>query len=582
MRRWLLIFLIGGGMLLGGGRSAKGQAAAWSLIADGSAAEWPSARPWPLDSLRVAALEALTTLQLQGYYFARIDSHRVDTSRTPPAARLFATRGPSVPIGRLRIEGATALDSLDLLNRMDTRPGRTLDQARLEADLEAMLFQYEEAGFLLTQIQVHDISLLPEAPPRLDITLRIDEGGAPTLLRVEMTGTERAQARYVARVAELKIGKPLAGYDPVGIQQRLEATGFFSEVGMPQLLLVEGDSGAVVRIALVEEAPGAFDLVLGYLPPMGGEGGGNLIGNGHLIFRNLFGEGRLFSLLLNRLPGQVSSVDVRGSDPYILGLPFSVEGRFEGLQQDSTFGKQQYGFEVGYRLGGGLQLFGTISSEVTRPSQAGFTLVNGRQRVARASALFGGLGIRFQRLDRRINPRRGFFIESNFEQGSKERSARRITAEQDTTNESTLLRQERLRSRGRLYLPTFTRQVLVFGIDAQVLISKEYDVSDLFRFGGATSLRGYDEDRFLVPFAMRLLVESRYQLNRMSYGFVFFDLGYVERSNTVDLDPLRGFYPGFGVGFQLGTDVGLINITLAANADEPTSARVHLGLSIGL
>ena len=53
-------------------------------------------------------------------------------------------------------------------------------------------------------------------------------------------------------------------------------------------------------------------------------------------------EGRLFSLLLNRLPGQVSSVDVRGSDPYILGLPFSVEGRFEGLQQDSTFGKQQY------------------------------------------------------------------------------------------------------------------------------------------------------------------------------------------------------------------------------------------------
>ncbi len=581
-------------MLLGGSRVALGQSdtthaslvanapATWSLIAGGSPVEWPSTRALPLDSLRVAAFEALTALQRQGYYFARIDSHRVDTSRTPPAARLFVTRGPNVPIGRLRIEGATALDSLDLLGRMDTRPGRTLDQARLEADLEDLLVQYEKAGFLLTHIQVHDIALLPEDPPRLDIAIRIDEGGAPTLRRVEVTGAERAKARYVARVAELKIGRPLAGYDPVAIQQRLEATGFFSAVGMPELLLVEGDSGAVVRLPLEEEAPGAFDLVLGYLPPMDGEGGGNLIGNGHLIFRNLFGEGRQFSLLLNRLPGQVSSVDVRGADPYILGLPFSVEGRFEGLQQDSTFGKQQYGFEVGYRLGGGLQLFGTISSEVTRPSQAGFTLVNGRQRVARASAIFGGLGVRFQRLDRRINPRRGFFVETNFEQGSKERSARRITAEQDTTNERTLLRQERLRARGRLYLPTFTRQVLVFGIEAQVLISKEYDVSDLFRFGGATSLRGYDEDRFLVPFAMRLLVESRYQLNRMSYGFVFFDLGYVERSKTVDLDPLRGFYPGFGVGFQVGTDVGLINITLAANPDEPTSARVHLGLSIGL
>ena len=114
-------------MLLGGSRVALGQPdtthtslvtnapATWSLIADGSPVEWPSTRALPLDSLRVAAFEALTALQRQGYYFARIDSHRVDTSRTPPAARLFVTRGPNVPIGRLRIEGATALDSLDLL-----------------------------------------------------------------------------------------------------------------------------------------------------------------------------------------------------------------------------------------------------------------------------------------------------------------------------------------------------------------------------------------------------------------------------------------------------------------------------------
>ena len=581
-------------MLLGGSRMALGQSdtthaslvasppATWSLIADGSPVEWPSTRALPLDSLRIAAFEALTALQRQGYYFARIDSHRVDTSRTPPAAQLFFTRGPSVSIGRLRIVGATALDSLDLLSRMDTRVGRTLDQTRLEADLDDLLVQYEEAGFLLTRLQVHDITLLPEDPPRLDVTIRVDEGGAPTLRRVETTGTERARAEYVARVAELRVGRRLAGYDPVAIRQRLEATGFFSTVGIPELLLVEGDSGAVVRIPLEEEAPGAFDLVLGYLPPADGEGGGSLIGNGHLIFRNLFGGGRQFSLRLNRLPSQVSSVDLRGADPYFLGLPLSVEGRFEGFQQDSTFGKQQYGLEVGYRLAGGLHLFGTASSEATRPGQGGLELIGGLQRVARASAFFGGLGVRIQRLDRRLNPRRGFLVETNFEQGRKERSARSITADQDTTSERTLLRQERLRARGRLYLPTFDRQVLVFGGEAMVLRSNAFDESDFFRFGGATSLRGYDEERFLVPFAARVLFEYRYQLDRASYGFVFFDLGYVERSETVTLDSLRGFYPGFGVGFQIGTDVGLINISLASNPDEPTSIRAHLGLSIGL
>ena len=199
---------------------------------------------------------------------------------------------------------------------------------------------------------------------------------------------------YVARVAELRPGRPLAGYDPIAIQQRMEATGFFRDVGTPELL-IEGDSGAVVRIPATEEAPGAFDLVLGYLPSADGQGGGSLVGNGHLVFRNLFGGGRQFSLKLNRPPGQVSSIDVRAGDPFILGLPLSIEGRFEGLQQDSTYAKRGYGLEVGYRLIGGLYVFSTFNREVTRPGLAGVMLdTGGRQLVPLASAFFAGLGVR--------------------------------------------------------------------------------------------------------------------------------------------------------------------------------------------
>ncbi|MFQ5570820.1 MAG: POTRA domain-containing protein, partial [Rhodothermales bacterium] len=285
------------------------QPVAWSLFADGRSLEWPLSRSFPLDSLAVAARGAVAALQGEGHYFARIDSVQVDSSRTPTEVRFFATKGARVEVGRLGIEGAAAFDSLELIRRMDTRPGRVLDPRLLEADLEALLKHYEAAGFLLTRVQVLDISLLPGDPPRLGITLRIEEGGSPTLQRVEVTGAERTRTSYVARVSGLKKGQPLSGYNAAAIRQRLEATGFFSTVGTPELL-IEGDSSAVVHITLDEEAPGAFDLVLGYLPPMGGEGGGSLVGNGHLLLRNLFGSGRLFSLRLNRLPGQVSSVEV--------------------------------------------------------------------------------------------------------------------------------------------------------------------------------------------------------------------------------------------------------------------------------
>ncbi len=589
-----MLFVVGGGApahaqsVGSGGVDGQPQGLAWDLVADGRSVAW-TARRLPLDSLRVVAREALAFLQADGFYLAHIDSVRVDTSRMPPRATLFAVRGPAVEVGTVHLAGAEVLDSLALLRLMDTRPGRTLDPARLEADLEAILLRYEDAGYPLASIRLDDIRLEPGEPPGLEVFLTIDEGRTLRLARVELPGAGRTTALYVARIAGLRPGRSLTNYDPGAIQQRLEATTFFRDVGLPELL-VEDDSSAVVRIPLDEEAPGAFDLVVGYLPSSGSGGGGGLIGNGHLILRNLFGAGRRLSLKLNRLPGSVSSVDVRAADPFLLGLPLSAEGRFEGLQQDSTFDKQRYGLEVGYRFVGALELFGTLSQEETKPGPSGARLnFQGRQRVARASALFAGLGVRVQRVDRRINPRRGFFLETNFERGRKERTERRRrVAEQDTVVERTLLRQQRLRGEGRVFLPVLPRQVAVFGGEAHVLLSDEYDASDLFRFGGATSLRGYDEERFLSSLASRVFVEYRYLLDRTSYAFLFFDLGYVERGETigldgsVDLEPFSGFFPGYGFGFQVGTDLGLINLSLAANPDEPTEVRAHLGLSFGL
>ena len=82
---------------------------------------------------------------------------------------------------------------------------------------------------------------------------------------------------------------------------------------------------------------------------------------------------------------------------------------------------------------------------------------------------------------------------------------------------------------------------MVLGGETYLLRSDEMDESDLFRFGGATTLRGYDEERFRVPFATRLLAEYRYLVDSTSYGGVFFDLGFVDERH------IRGFHPGFGL-----------------------------------
>lgn len=552
----------------------------WILNADGEGQEWPLAEAFPLDSLTRVERDVRRSLQQEGYYLARIDSYRVASAEGGTIVSLYATRGPAVEVGAVELNGAIRVDAGVLARDMETRPGRRFDPRILETDLQRVLKRYETGGYLLAQARVSDLILEGEA--RLSIRIDLDEGPQLLLDRLEVPGAERTSKGYVARTLGLRPGRVLAPYDPDAMVQKLEQTTLFAEVGAPQLEVVT-DSSVVLKIPITDASPGVFDLVLGYLPATQEGQSGMLVGNGHLELRNLFGGGRIMSLRLNRLPGQVSSVDVRLGDPSVFGLPFGAEGRFEGLQQDSTYSKQRFAAEVNYRFEGGMQVFATASREETNPGFAGQALSrDGMQRIPRSSAFFGGLGVRFRRLDRLINPRRGHLVEVNLERGKKERMAFVRTEQQDTTIARSLLRQQRIQATARLYVPAATRQVLALGGEAALLLSNEYDESDLFRFGGATSLRGYDEDFFRGSFVGRGFAEYRYLLDRTSYTYLFFDLGYVDVADELDFET-RGFFPGFGLGIQFQTSVGLINASYAVSPDDGlANGRIHAGLSFGL
>lgn len=579
----LFALATGRGAFAQGPDTLAASAASWSLVVEGRPSDWAPARPAPLDSLNAAALEALRWLQSEGHYFARIDSVTVDTMAAPPRVSFFARRGADVRIGRIRFDGLTVFDSTEVAATLDTRVGQVLQHERLEADIAALLERYERAGYPLAQVRLDAIDLIPGQPPRLDVRLVIDEGRSVVLQHIELVGAERTKPQFVARLAGLRTGTVLTGYAPEEIRRRLEETPYFRTVGMPELRLAP-DSGAVLRIPVTEEAPGAFDLVLGYVPGTVAGEKGAVVGNGHIELQNLFGRGREMSLRLNRMTPQASSVEVRVADPFVFGLPFGVAGHFDGLQQDSTYAKQAYRGEVSYELESGLRAVASFSRERTQPGQAGRALLSsGRQRIARSEAWFGGFGIRYQRLDRSVNPSRGLMLSTSLETGSKERSALEVTAG-DTVLARTAFRQQRLQAEARAYVPTARRQVLVAGLDAALLVSDAYDVSDLFRFGGARTLRGYNEAQFAGRTVGRLLAEYRLQIERTSYAFAFFDLGYVDQPPAEDeAEGLRDFFPGYGLGIQFQTNLGLINVSAALNPDDgPTSARIHAGLSFGL
>jgi outer membrane protein assembly factor BamA len=562
---------------------ADAPAPVWRVVAEGDETTWPHHAP--LDSARAVAARVLQTWRQRGYYYAAIDSVARDTAAVPPRGTVYLSPGPEVRVRKIRLRGNEALSTATLRAAMRSWTGRPLQPSRLEADIQAILSRYDAAGYPLAEVRVDSMRWVraAEGEPGLVVTLRVKEGPRLRLARVETGEEVRTTGQFIARVAQLELGAPLRGYQPTAIRQRLRRTGLFESVGRPELRATP-DGAGILYVPVTERPPGAFDLAAGYLPPQGGQPG-RLVGNGRLTVENLFGGGRRLRVRLDRRPGRTSEVEAEVRDPFLFGLPINVEAGFEGEQRDSTFGTQRYRAAVGYRFADGLEVQGSLTQDVTQPGAAGRQIVDGTQRVPRSEGIFYGVGLRYDQLANPVNPASGWHLALDVERGQKRRRLRRLASPGDTTTVRRSDTQERIHLTGRFFQPTFRRQVVAVGLDGQALLSPSYALSDLYRFGGARSLRGYNEDRFLGHVVGRVLAEYRYRFDRRSYAYAFGDLGFVR---TPPLRPdetaRRGWHPGYGIGVQVETPLGLIDANYALNPSDRSvvGGRVHLKLSLGL
>ena len=537
--------------------------AQWQLVTDEESIPWIPRTS--VDSTLTLEQQVVRMFHQDGYLYAVIDSLDVQ------AQTLFVSRGPRAEVGAVRLLGARVIDSS--LVSVPLKKGDWVTSNSLKQAAEMILEHYSRTGYVLAEVAIE--AIIPRDSLQHDVIIRVQEGIPTRLERLILQGAKRTRPAYVYHTSGLASGQILKNFNPEDMQGKLEATGMFSRVDLP-VLYKATDSSVVVHVSVKENSPGAFDLALGYERAEGG--GGALVGSGRLALRNLFGGARTLELALNRAPGQLGYVMVRVEAPLMFGLPLSLAGSFEGLQQDSTYGKREYGARFGYWIDPSMQIFASVTREVTRPGLAGTELINGRQRIPIADALFFGGGIRIRQVDHALSPRRGYLLNMHAERGHKDED--RVTVVADSTRQQRRLTQGRLTAQGRIYIPLSRRTLLATGGELMLMRSREFDESDLFRVGGAQSLRGYDEHRFRASFAVRTLMEFRYLLDRVTYGFSFFDLGYL--GNRKGSRFPTGWYPGFGAGFQLDTAAGIINFTLATTTEDISAVRAHISLSLGI
>ena len=195
-------------------------------------------------------------------------------------------------IGKIELEGNTALAKDEILQKLDTHIGGFLDSQTLEKDFDGLLTRYERSGYPFATISIEDITAYQEeSAQKLKLVLQIDEGQKIQIDEIHVTGNKETSEHVIVREAGIRTGEVYNQNRIDKIPQRLNRMNIFSRVNEPEFYVNKSGSGGLV-IGVQEGTTNTFDGVVGYVPSATTGENGYLTGLVNVSMKNLFGTAR--------------------------------------------------------------------------------------------------------------------------------------------------------------------------------------------------------------------------------------------------------------------------------------------------
>jgi len=132
------------------------------------------------------------------------------------------------------------------------------------------------------------------------------------------------------------------------------------------------------------------------------------------------------------------------------------------------------------------------------------------------------------------------------------------------------------------YLPVFNSFVLMYRNFINILWSEYLFENELFKFGGASLMRGFDEESLRASFVNLNSLEVRYLLQNRTSVFLFTDYSIMQHKSISN--NYWDHLVGVGTGFTLSTKNGLLSFTYAIGKTDNQKfvlkdSKVHFGFS---
>ncbi|MBK6766133.1 MAG: BamA/TamA family outer membrane protein [bacterium] len=455
-----------------------------------------------------------------GYFAARVGSLSSDS--------LVYAKGERYTISQPRWLGDSAVVAASVFERLPLRAGERFEFWQVQESAQHILAWCDEHGRPFAALQTDSLEIDDhEASIRPHFLL---QAGPEILISfVEFTGNAVSQPRLLLRESRLKLGEPFRASRVAQAGRRLRQLEYVRRVDEPRIVIDEqGKSGLLVNIE--ESRLSRVDAVAGLAPAPEGEAQ-TVTGLVDLQVMNLFGTGRRGKVFWQRPSRDIQELALAWREPWILGTPLRSDLTFAQRVEDTLFVTRKFGIRVAYPVSASVELFAGVSGEELLADSA----TSGQLGVVPTQTTLVESGFVVDTRDHLSNPRSGVRFESAAATG------RRRADRAPVYSSRTKFTQQRALVDAELYRELFMDWILAFAAHARGTFSDEPEIpaADLYKVGGARTMRGYREEQFAGSQTGWGTVEARYWLGTASRFALFTDIGVIARESRIDAASVR-------------------------------------------
>ena len=379
----------------------------------------------------------------------------------------------------------------------------------------------------------------------LILNLKIIKSKSRTIDKVLVKGYDKFPKKFLKQF--FKITKPtvFSKKKMKTVSQLTKSLDFIQEKKAPEVLFKKDSTHLYLFLDKLETS--SFDGIINFASKENEEG---LLLNGNLDLKlnNILNTGEKFELFWNKVAKEKSEFKINSSIPYIFNTPLSIALGFNLYRQDSTFLNTRFNLNTQYELNTKSRTSISYSSETSS-----YLLNTAENNFDSYSNYFIGIGYQLKNLSENE------LFKNNYSLAIKSKLGKRKNEISDQT-------QFQLEVLTSLNIQTNKKSYINIKSESKILRSKNYLINELYRIGGANSIRGVNEQSIFTDSYSFANIEFRYLTSTSSYLYSITDLGFYKNSITDKLNNAYGL--GGGYRFKLNNNFIDLGYVIGNNSDN--------------